>query len=293
VRFTTDLKIVGLALTAAVVIGVTAGLVARSTPPSSKNPTKTVSTYKGAEPVYIRNLAPRFISDQTIRNDIPAWESAINNDFAKYWHTTKYKLVFLGRKQAPTDGITTEFINKGPVKGALAYHWTERNNAPSITVYAGTGAYYGFSNSVSFTHELEELAADPVTSYLNVGYPSALYWIQKSNGKLTYNFDDAIGWFSEVSDPVEADSYTRPGADGTPVKISDFVTPAWFNDGVGSRFDFMGLTQQPFWIRPGGYAQYLSSEEGWQVIYNFRKHHPADAGFVHDHGHIGERHHRR
>lgn len=278
------------AVAAAAVIGVgaivvgTAGVSGNHSPPTK---TVTVTKTKGAEPVYIRNLS-KFISDKEIVNSIPAWEKSINVDFAKYWHTAQYKLIFIGKQQAPHTGITAEFVNKGPMKGALAYHWTDKNNAPSITVYAGTGAYFGYDNSVSFTHELQELAADPVTSYLNVGYPAEFYWLQKPNGDVV-NVDSSsvIGWFSEVSDPVEADSYTRPGADGTPVKISDFVTPAWFNDGVGSRYDFMGLCQQPFWIRPGGYAQYFDFT-GWNLVTNWRKH-KHDALWAKDHDKPGRK----
>lgn len=225
------------------------------------------------ETVCVTNLAQQYISDATIRRDIPAWEQAANRDFASFWHTAHYRILFLGRRSAPHGCISAVFQAKGPVQGALAYHWTERNDLPSITVYAGTGDYYGFDNSVSFTHELFEMAADPVTSYLNVGYPSGYYWLEKRDTSVKAQFNGAIGWFSEVSDPVEADSYRIGG-----VAISDFVTPAWFNDGVGMRFDFMGLCQQPFWIRPGGYAQFLDPS-GWQVVFNFRKGHPADAGF--------------
>lgn len=234
----------------------------------------------GAEIVYVSNYAQQFISDTTIRNDIPAWEYAINHDFARYWHTAHYKIVFLGAKPAPSGAISAVFQTKGPIKGALAYHWTERGNSPSITVYAGTDDYYGFDNSVSFTHELEELAADPVTSFVNQGYPSSFYWLEKKNLSIQVGVQfGVIGWFNEVSDPVEADSYTLPGANGKAVKISDFVTPAWFNDGVGGRYDFLGLCQQPFWIRPGGYAQYLDGS-GWNLVENFRTNHPSDRGFV-------------
>ena len=240
---------------------------------------KVVQSHPG-EVVYVTNLAPQFISDSTIRNDMPAWEHAINQDFARYWHTTHYRIMFLGRKPAPSGAISAVFLNKGPIKGALAYHWTERGNSPSITVYAGTGDYYGFDNSVSFTHELEELAADPVTSFINQGYPYDYYWLESKSLGVRGQLNAAIGWFNEVSDPVEADSYLLPGANGKPVKISDFVTPAWFNDGVGGRYDFLGLCQQPFWIRPGGYAQYLDAATGWTIVENFRKGHPSDGGFV-------------
>lgn len=236
----------------------------------------TAPVASGTETIYITNLAPQFISDRQIRKDIPSWEKAVNVDFAHYWHTAQFKLVFLDRKPAPSGAISAVFQNQGPVQGALAYHWTERGNAPSITVYAGTGDYYGFNNSVSFTHELFELAADPVTANLNVGYPAAWFYEEKPSLEIKqFPQFQVVGWFGEVADPVEADFYRING-----VEISDFVTPAWFNDGVGHTFDYMGLCQQPFWIRPGGYAQYLSEFGGWQMVENFRSHHPADRGFV-------------
>jgi hypothetical protein len=227
-----------------------------------------------AEKIYITNLAPKYWSDKAIKKDIPAWEHALNVDFAKYWHTTKYDLVFLGRKPAPEGQISAVIQDKGPIDGALAYHWTERNGAPSITVYAGTGVYYGYDNSISMTHELFELAADPLTSFVSEGWPAAFYYLEKPDLSIEQNLQEGIiGWFNEVADPVEADFYKING-----VTISDFVTPAWFNDGVGGRFDFMGLCQQPFWIRPGGYAQY-QDVLGWHQILNFRKGNRTDAGF--------------
>lgn len=267
------MKTIGIAAAAATVL---LALVVLVFPPHTKGVVKPVlipvATAVGQQKLYIRNLDPADISDKEILRDIPAWEKAVNVDFAGYWKTTQFKLVFIGRKPAPVGQMSAVFVKKGPVKGALAYHWLG-GNAPAITVYAGTGRYYGYDNSVSFTHELFELAADPVTSYLNIGYPSGYFWLEKKTGSLQVAYNDALGWFNEVCDPVESDSYLIGKT-----RISDFVTPAWFNDGVGQRFDFMGLAQQPFWIRPGGYAQYLNAL-GWQVIFNFRQGHPSDKGF--------------
>lgn len=249
------------------------GLLVGYSADKTKTVTHTRVTHAG-ETVYISNFAQKYISDAQIKKDIPAWEHAVNVDFARFWHTTQFKLVFIGKNRAPSGSISAQFVSKGPQKGALAYHWTERGNAPSITVYAGTGVYYGFDNSVSFTHELFELAADPVTSAVNQGYPYDYVWLEKKNMSLQESFQWAMGWFQEVADPVESDYYVYHG-----VKISDFVTPAWFNDGVGGRYDFLGLCQQPFWIRPGGYAQFLAND-GWHIIENFRTGHPADRGFV-------------
>lgn len=243
-----------------------------ATMPHTRTVTRTVMRNQ-AQTIYVRNLAPQYISDAQIRHDIPAWEQAVNVDFAKYWNTTRYRIVFIGQQRAPVGEITATFVGKGPVKGALAYHWLD-GNAPSITVYAGTGDYYGYNNSVSFTHELFELAADPVTSLVNQGWPYDYYWLEKKNMTLQQQPQFGVyGWFNEVCDPVEADSYRING-----VEISDFVGPAWFNDGVGQRYDFMGLAKQPFWIRPGGYAQMLTAN-GWEIVTNFRKGVASDRGF--------------
>ena len=262
---------------AVVLVALGAGYSAHS-PKAAKPVTVTrtrVVDKTQVEKIYVTNLASRYWSDKEIKKDIPAWETALNRDFAKYWHTARYKLVFLGRNPAPEGTISAVIQAKGPIDGALAYHWIERNGQPSITVYAGTGVYYGYDNSVSMTHELFELAADPLTSYASEGYPAGWFYLEKPDLSIEqYPQEGIVSWFNEVADPVEADFYRING-----VEISDFVTPAWFNDGTGARFDFMGLCQQPFWVRPGGYAQFQDAL-GWHQVLNFRKGHPSDRGFV-------------
>ena len=230
-----------------------------------EGPKATVYTQSNTETVYIRNLSPHFISDATIKNDIPAWEAAANKDFAPIWHSTRVKLVFLGKARAPKGGIVATFVDKGDVEGALAYH-TVTAGAPAIVVYAGTAVYYGYSNSVSFTHELEELLADPTISITNQGWPYRDVTIEDYG---SFKQDPGTVWANEVSDPVEAYSYSRRGADGTSVAISDFITPDWFNDEVNGPYDFMHLVQAPFTILHGGYAQYWNGSE-WNIVENFR-----------------------
>lgn len=256
------------------VLGVSFGLWWGHKSSESHRPAPVAAKAAPAETVYVTNLAQRYISDAEIRRDIPGWEHSVNVDFARFWGTEQYRIKLIGRRQAPQGAISAVFQTKGPVQGALAYHWTERGNSPSITVYAGTGAYLGFSNSVAFDHELLEMAADRDTSFLNVGYPSGYYWLEHRNTSLKSQFNSAIGWVNEVADPVEDDSYLWHG-----VRLSDFVTPAWFNDGVGMRFDYLGLCQQPYWIRPGGYAIFLDPL-GYQEILNFRRDHRSDSGFL-------------
>lgn len=212
--------------------------------------------------IYVQNLAPRYISDAEIHHDIPAWERAVNEQFAPLWHSEHYRIM-LRKGPAPKGSISARFVKRGPVKGALAYH-TVTNGVPQIVVYAGTDDYYGYSNSVSFTHELFELAADPTISVTNQGWPYDWVWLQTPQGLERQPQDEGTVWAQEVCDPVEALSYRING-----VQISDFITPNWLNDEVSGAYDWMGAVQQPFTILAGGYAQYLTAN-GWQIIENFR-----------------------
>lgn len=150
------------------------------------------------------------------------------------------------------------FKKTGPIQGALAFHEVARG-VPAIVVYAGTDDYYGYSNSVSFTHELFELLADPSISITNQGYPYDWFYVGK------HQFPQLAGtiWSNEVADPVEKYAYRING-----VQISDFITPNWFNDHVNGGFDKLGVIQEPFQIAKGGYACFFTGD--WNCIENFR-----------------------
>lgn len=224
------------------------------------------------ETIYVRNVATHYISDATIRKDLPAWQSAANHQLARYWHTAPVRLRFLGRKQAPKDSMVALFKQKGPISQALAFHEVLLGS-PAIVVYAGTDNYYGYSNSVSFTHELFELLADPTISQTNQGYPYPYFYV----GTNQFTQNPGTVWSNEVADPVEKYVWRLDG-----VPISDFVTPNWFNDHVTGPFDFMGVVQSPFVIAKGGYACFYTGQ--WECPQNFKDAGRDASGFF-----VGER----
>lgn len=231
--------------------------------------TRTRVSVAGRETIYIRNLAPRFISDRTIQRDIPAWQQAANTDFARYWGTPQVNLLFI-QGAAPKGAVVATFKGNGPIAGAVAFHGVF-GAEPGIVVYAAVADYYNFSNSLAFTHELFELLADDTVSQLNWGWPSEYVYLGHQPLALPPN---AIP-VNEVCDPVERLSYRLHG-----VTISDFVTKNWFNDQIkGEPFDFMGLVPQPLTITRGGYAEF---EVNGQVTgVQFFQHAGADAaGFL-------------
>lgn len=247
------------AVLAAVALGAGGG----ATVPSSLSASSPTS-----ETIYVENHASQWISNAQIRKDIPAWTLAMNRDFAPVWHTPQVRIVLV--KKAPTGAIVANFVKDGPVQGALAFH-SVVNGVPQIVVYAGVADFYGYSNSVSFTHEAEEMLADPSISVTNQGYPYPTYCL---DGIGCAGMIPGTVWAQEVSDPVEAYSYYVNG-----VPISDFITPNWFNDHVVGGFDYMNKLSEPFEIAKGGYAQWWDGRQ-WQQITNFRHVSGDAAGFL-------------
>lgn len=249
------------------------------------------------ETIYVRNLSPQFDSAKNIRHQIPAWEAAANGAFRTVYHTPRIRIVYLGKKRAPRRSIVALFVSKGPVQGALAYH-TQVDGEPQIVVYTGTGDYYGFNNSVSFTHELFEMLGDEHTAAINQGWPYPTITLDEGQFGRPITFQTPVGQLliNELCDPVEAFSYPIHG-----VQISDWVTPNYFNDqqtmpaGVPT-YDYMGLVQQPLEVLRGGYQSLFvvdfplsdgSLVTGWVSVTNFRHAGRDAAGFLDDtHGRV-------
>lgn len=229
-------------------------------------PSKTAAP-RGTEVVYIKNLAPHYMSNAAIERDIPAWEKAANQDFAPVWETPQVEIRLLNGP-APRRAIVATFQKAGAVSGALAYHTLMRGE-PSITVYTGVGDFYGYSNSVSFTHELFETLADQFVAGANMGV-GPYYYV----GQQARPFPGGALFVNEVADPVEAYQYQLGGA-----AISDFITPNYFDDGVQGGLDFMGVLTRPFQIARGGY-QIVWVGNTWQEIVNFRHAGRDAAGFL-------------
>lgn len=232
-------------LTGAALIG--SALIGVAAAPSS-SPVSHVQT------IYIQNHSS-FVSDAEVRNDIPAFQTALTEDFAPLWHIDS-RLEYLPRTaKIPKGAASITLVDKGPVKGALAYH-EMRDGVADAVVYAGVSKFYGYAWSVGLTHELWEMLVDGPAGNGSVDAVQAI---------------DGRVWAQEIADPCEADSqgYDRAGADGKPVRISDFITPRWYGTSINGPYDFMQHIQQPLEILKGGYAQYLDPFAGWTVVSNF------------------------
>ncbi len=133
---------------------------------------------------------------------------------------------------------------------ALGYHATTGRGQPIGKVFAKTTIEAGDKWSVTLSHELLELLADPwiVTCVVD----------EKSQRIYSY----------EVCDATEDDSL---GYDISGVRVSDWVLPGYWERDISARYplSFCGHVHKPFEIAPGGYMSFIdlkAPHKGWQSL---------------------------
>lgn len=127
--------------------------------------------------------------------------------------------------------------------GALGYHDLTDEAMPLGKVFVKTAKDAGVKWTVTASHELLELLADPA---INLTVCAT-----ENNHLVLYAY--------EICDPCQADEFSY-AIDG--VAISDFLYPAWFESFHRSGavpLDYCGHIRAPFAILPGGYANVLDT----------------------------------
>jgi len=188
----------------------------------------------------------------------------VNQYFARYWNCSP--LIF---KYVPKTGKMTpnfwQFViaDTSDQAGAAGYHETGTGGGPIGYAFAKTTLDAGMHPSVTISHEILEMIADPEID-------QTAQWSDLPNALF-------LGY--EVGDPVEDDTFGQI-IDG--VLLSDWVTPAYFIPGSAGPWDFMGALKQP-WdatkMLPGAYQSTWDPAKGWQQVF------PAQ--------HVGPLQHRR
>lgn len=125
------------------------------------------------------------------------------------------------------------YVDDAPSAKKLGYHELTRNGRPVAFVFVQDSKANNEPVSVTASHELFEMAVDPIANL----------WADNGRGTL---------YAYEISDPVEDSSFIFDG-----FRISNFVHPAWFEHYQhrrGTRYDHLGLIDRPFGLSHGGYA---------------------------------------
>jgi hypothetical protein len=190
------------------------------------------------------------VTDAQVAAVIPALQIQVHRDFAPVWGVDA-DLTFVGQGGSPASGSWwLTVLDDSDQAGALGYHDLTSEGLPLGKVFAGSDIQGGTQWTVTASHELLELLADPDVNMCA--------YSQNSSG-------NTIFYAYEVCDACEADNF---GYNISGTLVSDFVFPTWFesfHQPGSTQFDFGKSIQQPFLLSKGGYISTLdpSNNNGW------------------------------
>jgi len=195
------------------------------------------------------------VLDADVQDLVAALQIQASRDFAPIWGRDA-RLAF-SPQNTPVPGGTWELLiaDNSDQAGDLGYHELTVNGDPLGKVFAQDDIANGNSWTVTASHELLEMLADP--------------WINQcvQNDKP----DGSIRFYAlEICDACEDDQFGYQVAlpNGKNILVSDFVQPSWFQPSDPAPYDFQGRINAPFAILPNGYIGYLDAQSpnGWQQL---------------------------
>ena len=191
------------------------------------------------------------LTDDQIKPMIAAVQKATRNEFAEFGaggRPAQLNQIFKGQTPNPRHWWCA-FCDDSDTAGALGYHDLTPEGGPLNKVFAKTDLTYGYEISVTFSHEVFEQIGDPLINLVAL----------TADGRYEFAWENCDGT------EADEDAYVIDG-----VKISNFVTPRYFEDpspSFSQRYDYRKLVTKPFEIRPGGYLSYrdlMNPSIGWQ-----------------------------
>ncbi len=198
--------------------------------------------------VAIKNVST-VVGDPEVAALVAALQKQVDNDFAPAWGCPADLRVVGPNDPEDPQAWGLLISDNSDLADDLGYHELTRFGQPMGKAFAKSAIDAGASWTVTVSHELLEMLADP---NINLAVLD-----QGPFGARLYSY--------EVCDPCEDDRFGYL-IDG--LLVSDFVYPAWFESfwvqGTAV-FDFGQHINAPFQLLAGGYAQVndIASGLGW------------------------------
>jgi hypothetical protein len=132
------------------------------------------------------------------------------------------------------------------VNSAAGYHSQNHQGVPFGFVYLDASDQAGEDWSVTLSHEVMELLADPAANSRVIG----------PDPRVDGPDPPSVAFELEVCDPTQGDWYPIGG-----VNVANFVNKSYFGKpGGAAETNFRRLPLRPFSARPRGYAQYHDAD---------------------------------
>ncbi len=195
--------------------------------------------------------ASTVLTDNEINPVVATLQKQVTNDFRPAWGVDA-ELTFIPTGTTPPTGTWwLTILDDSDQAGALGYHDLTPDGLPVGKVFAGTDLKYGTQWTVTASHELLEMLADP-----NI---NLTVFVQNDQST-------GILYAYEVCDACETDNL---GYQIDNIQLSDFVFPSWFENfrtPGSTQFDQTKQIQGPLQLLPGGYIGVfdVNSGSGWQ-----------------------------
>lgn len=192
--------------------------------------------------IYIVNKST-VLSDSEVLDALPALQRQTYH--VREWWRSSVEYITLNNSP-PEDAWQIIIADDSDQAGALGYHDLTPGGRPYGYVFAKTDIDYGYSWTITLSHEICEMILDP--------------WISA-----TMQTDNSTFYAVELCDPVEADSlgYSIHVKNHDPVQVSNFITPNWLIPGSKGVFDYRGECTKPLQVLDGGYAYYWQNGQWW------------------------------
>ncbi|UGA44079.1 hypothetical protein HU230_0038670 [Bradyrhizobium quebecense] len=189
------------------------------------------------------------LSDQAVSTATRDLQTQVKRDFASAW-AVEADLQFCPRKGDPPKPGSWWLVvlDDADQASAVGYHDLTVEGLPLGKIFARTDTESGHNWTVTASHELLEMLADP--------------WMDRCC--LNIGMDSCQILACEVCDPCEDDGYGYVIGN---TLVSDFILPTWFDaKSPGSRFDFCGHMKGPLQILAGGYIGSYDFKTGWTQL---------------------------
>jgi len=191
------------------------------------------------------------LADTDVVPVVAALQKQVTNDFGPVWGTAAQLAIVPKGTQPPSGSWWLALLDDSDQANALGYHDLTTEGLPIGKVFAASDLKAGTSWTVTASHELLEMLADP-----NI---NLTVFVESSNSA-------GVLYAYEVCDACEDDSL---GYQIDNVLLSDFVYPSWFESfrtEGSTQFDRMNKMQNPFQLLTGGYIGIfnVNSGSGWQ-----------------------------
>lgn len=190
-------------------------------------------------------------------SDLNSWAAAlneqVNSSFASIWNARAIvSVVEYGHK--PLHYWALRILRALDQPGALGYHSDTSSGQPDAYV-----EFQGSSTSITLSHELLEMLADPSGNRMHVAaLPEGLDPTQ-----VGLQTGDNVAYLVEVADPCEAISYSVLGA-----QLSDFILPSWYRSQLGVSYSYRNGCTAPQQVADGGYCSFSRPDGEWFQVIN-------------------------